>query len=450
MLINLPNARETGMSRRVWITGLGTVTAAGVGIDPLWEAVCAGESKIRRIERFDPSGFASQIAGEVRDFKANKIVPKSYRKSVKLMARDIELAMGAADAAVRDAALISPGSQPDDERTYPATRTGCNIGAGLIAAELNELTYALATARDEDGQFDLGAWGRAGMNELTPLWLLKYLPNMLSCHVTILHDCQGPSNTITCAEASGPLSIGESLRVIQRNAADMCFAGGAESKLNEMGMLRQHYTQRLCTNSNDQPHRAVRPFDAEAAGTAMGEGGGLVILESAETAERRGVTPYAELIGFGAGQTYYPQGNSLEPDPQGRGLATAIRAALREAQIEPAQVDLMAPFGSGVPAYDRAEAAALRSVFGDALDAIPLWSAKPYIGNCFAGSGAIDLSLAARMIREQKIPARINCDQPIDGLNCATAEAGHAAIEHALVCTTAMGGQNAALILRKV
>lgn len=438
------------MPRSVWITGLGTVTAAGVGIDPLWETVCAGESRISRIERFDPSGFASQIAGEVRDFKANKIVPKSYRKSVKLMAQDIELAMGAADCAVRDAELISPGSQPDDERTYPATRTGCNIGAGLIAAELNELTYALATASTDDGQFDLDAWGRAGMNELTPLWLLKYLPNMLSCHVTILHDCQGPSNTITCAEASGTLSIGESLRVIQRNAADMSFAGGAESKLNEMGMLRQHYTNRLCTNSNDQPQRAVRPFDREAAGTAMGEGGGLVILEAAETARARGAKPYAELVGFGAGQTHYPQGHSLEPDPRGHGLSTAIRAALREAQIEPDRIQLIVPFGTGIPSYDRAEATALYTVFGDGLADIPLFSAKPYIGNCFAGSGAIDLALAARMVHEQKIPARINCDQPIDDLNCATAEARDGAVEYALVCTTSMGGQNAALVLKKV
>jgi 3-oxoacyl-[acyl-carrier-protein] synthase II len=407
------------MTRQVVVTGLGTVTAAGIGVTPFWEAACAGRSAVERIDAFDPSGFECQVAGEVRDFKVNKIVPKSYRKATKVMARDIELAVGAADAAVRHAGIVTPGTDPDGERTYPGERCGAHIGAGLIAAELNELTGALVESRTDGGEFDLHHWGREGMMNLTPLWLLKYLPNMLACHVTIIHDAQGPSNTITCGEASGGLSIAESVRVIERRKADLCFCGGAESKINPMAFYRQQLTGRLTTTGNDQPTRAVRPFDAAAGGTVLGEGGGIVTIEALDTATARGAQAYAEILGFGSSMSQNAASGGLEPEPDGRGIASAVRQALMLAGLESDAIDAVVACGTGIHAYDHAEAAALRSVFGDRADGLPIWSAKPYVGNCGAGAGGIDLAIGAMMLRKQKLPATINCDEPIEGLGGA-------------------------------
>jgi 3-oxoacyl-[acyl-carrier-protein] synthase II len=436
------------MARRVLVTGLGTVTAAGVGFERLWDAVLAGESKLARIEAFDPAGFDVRIAGEVRDFKANKVVPKSYRKATKVMARDIELAVGAADAAVRDAGVTSPGTDPDAEPTYPGPRMGAHIGAGLIAAELDELTGALVESRNGDGRFDLHHWGREGMMNLTPLWLLKYLPNMLACHVTIIHDAQGPSNTITCAEASGGLSLAESVRVIQRNKADLCFCGGAESKLNPMAFYRQVMTGRLTDQHNDAPAEAVRPFDRSASGTAIGEGGGIVVIEAADTAEPRGARAYAEVLGYGAGMSVYPEGRGLEPEPDGRGIAGAIRHALTDASCAADEIDAVVAFGSGIPAFDRAEAAALRQAFGERAADVPIWSAKPYIGNLGAGAGGVDVAIAAKMLQEQKLPAALNVDEPLEGLDGAKARpAREADLQRVLVLASSLGGQNVAIIL---
>jgi 3-oxoacyl-[acyl-carrier-protein] synthase II len=186
-------------------------------------------------------------------FDVKELVPKSYRKATKVMARDIEIAVGAALMAVRDAGLSTRGTDPDHPPTIAPDRFGCHIGAGLIAAELDELTAALSTSRDASGPLDVSRLGREGMQELTPLWLLKYLPNMLACHVTIIHDRQGPSNTITCNEASSGLSLaGEPARHRARRRRRMPL-GGADSKLNPMAYLRQELAGRLalCTPTSD-------------------------------------------------------------------------------------------------------------------------------------------------------------------------------------------------------
>ena len=441
------------MDRSVVITGLGPISGLGLGIDATWRAVLEGTRVIAPAQRIDASGFPCCIVSEVKDFQARQVVPKTYRKAVKVMARDIELAVGAADAAARDAALITPGTAEtdDDDRTYPPERTGAHIGAALIAAEMDELTEALAAARDEQGRFDIKKFGTEGIARITPLWLLKYLPNMLACHVTIIHDTQGPSNTITCNEASSHLSIGESLRVIQRGAADMCFCGGAESKIDLLGHLRHTLSGRLNTTDNERPEQAVRPFCQTAAGTVYGEGGAILILEATETFQRRSANgsgrAYAELKGFGASQTVNISSRNLEPDPEGRGIAAAITAALKDAGIEPGQVDMIIPFGLGVPAYDQAEAEALRSVFGEELARIPVVGSKSMVGNLGAGSGALDACIAAKAIAEQTVPARVNCHRPLTGIDAGDAPSQPAELRHVLTYSTSFGGQNAALVL---
>ncbi len=449
------------MTRSVVITGLGPISGLGIGIESTWQGAVDGRSAVGPCRAFDASPFPCPYVAEVpAAFKPRDYVPRSYRKATKIMARDIELAVAAADLAARDARLTTRATAAagDDESSYPPHRMGAQIGAGLIAADLDELTAALDKARDEAGDFDIRKWGREGMHELTPLWLLKYLPNMLACHVTIVHDAQGPSNTITCTESSAGLSLGEAMHVIGRGGADACFCGGLESRLNLMSMMRQTFSERylsLDPGSSSAPAAAVRPFDADAGGCVPGEGGAIVILESEETfLKRKASQPdaraYARVAGFAASQTVNPATRNRTPDPEGDAIAAAARRAISKAGIAPEAVDLIVPFGCAVPDYDRAEAAALRRVFGSALAGIRVCSSKAMVGLVGAGSGGIDLSLAAQAVFEQKLPAVINCDEPLEGLDAAAGPAREAGIRNALVLSTGLGGQNTACVLQHI
>lgn len=454
------------MSKEVVITGIGAVSALGVGVQPLWEGLCAGKSGLRPITRFDAQGFPSKLAGEVENFSARDLVPKSYRKAVKVMARDIELAVGAAMEAVSDAGLVTKAaldleSDPASasKLTIPSARMGCHIGAGLISADADELAAAMVTSKDEStGEFDKARWGKSGMENLTPLWMLKYLPNMVACHVTIIHGACGPSNTITCAEASGLLSIGESLRVIQRNDADLCFCGGAESKVNLMGLLRMDFAGRLAPTPAEATDGSsvVRPYDPNATGGLLGEGAGLLILESKQSAAARNARVYAEVVGFGSAHSprrpsYRGQRgiaanfNPAEPD---EGFEFAIANALDDAKLSASDIDAVVTLGSGVPSVDLGEAGALKRVFGAHLPNIEIVTVGPNIGNCMAGIGGLLAAVATKAVSEQKLPARLNAGAPVDGLRAGPAPARSAKLRHVLAVSSSLGGQNAAIILR--
>lgn len=436
------------MTRRVVISGVGAVTGFGYGVEPLWEALCAGRSCLARTKRFDPTGFTCQAAGEAADFSAKEHVPKHYRKAVKVMARDIELAVGAAKAAVEQAGILTRGNTEEGAATtYPPARVGCSIGAGLIAAEVPELTSALVTAADEHGKFSYERWGTTGIENLTPLWLLKYLPNMLACHVTIIHEACGPSNTITCGEASGALSIGEAMRVIQRGGADLTFAGGAESKINLMGIMRMTLAGRLAPISvepgDTTAWRAVRPFDPDALGTIMGEGAGIVLLENAETAAARGAMPIADLLGFGAGHS--PR--HVDPKIRAEGLIAAIENALDDAGVSAQEIDAVVPHAPGHREGDSVMAEALRSVFGPRLAEVPIVTMTPNMGDAMAGAAGVAACIAAMCLRDQKLPARLHAGEPERGIMAGSAPARDARLRRVLVCTGSIGGQNAALIM---
>ena len=443
----------TTQRRRVVITGLGPICTFGIGIKPMWEGMVAGASGIRPIESYDASAFDCPLAAQLAadDFDVRKLVPKTYRKATKVMARDIALAVGGAAMAVEDAGLVTRATDPDGEPTIPPSRTGCHIGAGLIAADVNELSLAVSTSVDEDGEFDLSKWGDSGMGNLTPLWLLKYLPNMLACHVTIIHDCQGPSNTITCAEASSGLSIGESMRVISRGHADVCLSGGAECKLDPMGVLRQQFAGRLATvRDGDDPTRVVRPFMEDAGGSVLGEGGGILVLEALESARSRGVAPIAEIAGFGASQAACPDTVGLVYAGDDRSVQAAITCALASADCSPEDIDAILPLGSGIPVRDAIDRRAIQDVFGDRAPDLPLITCVPNIGLCGAGSGALATALAAECLRRQMLPARIGEEgAETPGLDAGPIEARSAELRSILVFTTSMGGQNTALVLRR-
>jgi len=430
--------------RRVVVTGIGVVSPIGIGSKAFFENLLAGKMGVQRISAFDPGGFPSQIAGEVPPFKIGDYVPKSYRKATKVMARDIELAVVAADDAFKDAGLQSKAYT--ETPTFNGDRFGCNIGAGLISVDLNELTAAMHAARDGN-RLDLTAWGTTGMGQLTPLWLLKYLPNMLACHVTIIHGLKGPSNTITCADASSHLAIGEAFRTIQRGNADLAICGGAESKVQPMGLMRQCLLKRVNETSNDSPATAVRPFDKDAAGTAVGEGGGLLILEEYEHAKKRGARIYAEIVGFGASQDSY---SVTTPSPTGDSYGKAITKALADAKLSADNVDLLVPHGLGIPSHDRAELAGLKQAFGPALEKVAFAPIKGQIGSLAAGSGA-DAAAAVLCLHGNCVPGAVNTKKTIDNMKLNVgAEARDAEVNVVVSSVYSLGGQNAALVFKRI
>jgi 3-oxoacyl-[acyl-carrier-protein] synthase II len=447
------------MRRQSVITGIGTACGLGVGAEALWAGLCEGRCAIGIPTRVDLSGFPCQLGAEIPDFSAKDYVPKGYRKAVKVMARDIEIAVACAKLAVDDAGLITRGDEEGRATTYPGERVGCQIGAGLIAAETLELTMALASSRSASptpeqarrGGFDYRAWGTiapeddagqrvGGMENLQPLWMLKYLPNMLACHVTIIHGCEGPSNTHTNAEASGLLSLGEASRVIERGSADACLSGSAESKLNLMGMLRLTKAGRYGVIPKDtDPRKAVRPYDPGATGSLPGEGGGIFVLEEAGSARARGAQVYARLSGFGAAQSVLKEMAPFQDSaPLARGMELAIRATLRDAGLQPEQIDAVVPQACGEPVSDAGERAALRAVFGDRLEREGrIVTLAPMIGDCAAGTGGMQVAVAALMLKHQRSPARLDTGAVSRSLP----------LRHVLLCCGSLGGQNAAMVL---
>lgn len=295
------------MSRpQVVITGMGAVSPLGLTVKEMWAGLCEGKSGISKITAFDPVEFPCKLAGQLPDtFKVQNYVPKSYRKSVKLMARDIELAVAAAKEAFESSGLITKGIDETRINVDP-TRMAIDLGAGLMSCDLVELGPAIEKSIT-DGNFDVRKWGKDGIEALTPLWLLKYLPNMLACHIGILHDIQGPSNTITCAEVASHLAMAEAMQIIQRGAADIAIAGGGEAKVNAMSMMRQCLTGRTAIRYNDTPEAACRPFDTEADGSIFGEAAAILVLESLENARKRNAKIYGELVGMGHSQSLNPK-----------------------------------------------------------------------------------------------------------------------------------------------
>lgn len=440
--------------RRVVITGLGPVAPIGIGVTDFWNALLEGRCAIRALRSFDPARFDSRIGGEIDGANINDAVPKAYRKASKIMARDIALAVIAAHRAVVDSGIVTKCLIDRGEAAGPPNidnaRFGANIGAGLICADLPELAEALYSASD-NGQFSLARWGVEGMNNLTPLWLLKFLPNMLACHVTIVHDAQGPSNTITCGEASSHLAIGEAYRCIQRGTADVCICGGAESKDNPMALLRQSLGKRLSLR-NDSPETACRPFGTDRDGTVVAEGGGLVILEELAHARSRGARIYAELVGFGASNDAASPKQPSLPTPDGRGLALAARKALRDAGTTSEQIDLVGAFACGLREYDASEAAAIRALLGERAAQTPTLAIKGGLGNSGAGSGALDFIAAVLAMSNATVPPSCNA-QFVDaqlGLRVVGAQPVDAKIDQAISLAYALtGGQNAALVIRR-
>jgi 3-oxoacyl-[acyl-carrier-protein] synthase II len=430
----------------VVITGIGAISPLGLTAKQMWEGLCAGKCGIRRTTTFDPAKFSCQLAGEVEDYKIQQYVPRSFRKATKLMSRDIELAVIAADEAVRDSTLVTRAIDEQKVNVKPE-RMAINVGAGLISCDLYEMAPAVVRSV-ADGRFDMRKWGREGIELVTPLWLLKYLPNMLACHIGIIHDIQGPSNAITCAEVSGHIAIAEAAEVIARGDSDIALAGGAEAKVNPVLIMRQCLINRATSRHNDDPQRACRPFDADASGSVFGDGGGIVVLENLDNANKRGARIYAELVGAGQSASINPAYEHIEPD--GCGVTIAIEKAIAQAHISPQDIDLIIPHGTGIPQDDLAEARGIKAALGKEVGRIPVWPTKSMLSNTGAAAGAIDVVAATCAIRDGLIPAAKNCEKIAPGCNLnIVKEKTKVDIRYVVCCGYTHGGQTAALVLKK-
>ena len=362
------------------------------------------------------------------------------------MSRDIELSVIAAQEALVNSGLVTKGIDPDNINIDPQ-RMAINLGAGLISCDLVELAPAVA-ASVTDGKFDIRKWGKDGLQLVTPLWLLKYLPNMLACHVGIIHDIQGPSNSITCAEAASHIAITEATQVIMRGSSDYALAGGAEAKVNPIVMIRQCLLKRATIENNDNPESACRPFDSNASGSVFGEAAGIIVLENLEMAQNRNANIFAEIAGTGQSNSINSQYQHIENN--GYGLQIAIEKALDQAQIQPKQIDLIIPHGTAIPSDDIAESKAINAALGKTGTEIPVLPTKSMLSNTGAAAGVLDIITAIYAINEQKIPQAKNCDNIANGCSLNIVKKTiEKEIKYVLCCSYTYGGQTAAVIIKK-
>lgn len=375
----------------VVITGLGVVSPIGVGIDAVWESVETRRSGVRKIADFVKAGWIAPFGGEVIDFDAKAYV--TPRKSLKVMAREIQFAFAAAEMAWQQAELTQGTLDPE--------RFGAVCGAGLIFGELLEMAPAFAASSD-NGEVNISKWGSVGMRELFPLWMLKYLPNMPACHIGIRQDARGATNTIAQGEASSLMALGEAAEVIRRGAADVMITGGSSSRLN-MGDMLWRAGARL-SRRNDDPAAASRPFDSKRDGMVYGEGSANFILESRRHAERRGAKILAQVDSVVS--RYEPSTRSRLIT--GKAIASAIDAALDAAKIARQDVAYVNAHGLSTREDDPAEARAIRETLGD----VPVTAPKSFFGNLGPGGGAVEMAVSVLAMQRRVIPPTLNYEQP--------------------------------------
>jgi 3-oxoacyl-[acyl-carrier-protein] synthase II len=420
-------------SPRTVLTGLGLLTPLGARAETVWQSLLEGKSGVKRISLFSPEGLPVQIGGEITDFDAKKFVDKKDRKALRMMARAIQMGVGAAHLALQDAKL--------DPTKVDPTRFGVDFGASLVATDLEDLAQAshLSAPEGIPGKVDFRIWGEKGLSTIEPLWMLKYLPNMVACHTTIIFNAQGPNNTITENEVAPLLALAEAHRILRRGLADVMLSGGSDSRINPLSMTRLCMFMRL-SHRNQDPAGAVRPFDKERDGTVPGEGSGILVLETLAHAQKRGARILAEIAGCGA---------AFDAKRNGDGLARAIQAAMRQAQIQPSDLDHINAHGFGDVQWDRMEAAGITKVFGP--NTPPVFAAKGYLSNMGAAGGAVELGISALAFHHGILPPTKNFQTPDETcrINIVAGQPHKVTKDYALKLSFSDMGQCAAVVIKR-
>lgn len=426
--------------RRVVISGLGVVAPNGVGKEAFWEACVEGRSGVRPIQSFDATGHPVKIAAEVLNFDVTPFVPPVHRKSLKIMSRAMRFAVGASGLAVQDSGLDLAHEDPE--------KIGVVMGTGLVPVDLPELAPAICNSCDENGRLITNQLGQKGREALFPLWILKYLPNMVAAHVSMALNAQGPNSTITTACAAGTQAVGEGFRLISKGDADIILAGGADSRIDPLLFLA--YTALGALSVGERPPEEVsRPFDGHRDGFVLGEGAGVLVLEELERAKKRGATIYAEVLGMGTSFDAYMV---TKPDPQAKGAARAIEAAMREAQVDKSEIDYINAHGTSTRLNDIMETAAVKRVFGENAKGLSLSSIKSMVGHLIGAAGAVEAVALAMTLHQGVLPPTINQTHPDPqcDLDYVPNNAREIPIRTALSTSFGFGGQNAAIVMRQM
>ena len=417
--------------RRVVITGLGLVTSLGEKVDEVWDKVCAGESGIGPITRFDMSSYPSRIGGECAKFDV-MAYGEEYTKltgdrlAPKRLDRFAQFAIAASMNAVADAGI--------DFSKEDRFRSGVVIGSGIGGIETIEEQNKVLNSR--------------GVSRVSPFTVPRLMANAGSGNVSILYHLHGPNTTVATACATGSNAIGDAARFMQHDLADIMLAGGSEAACCEIGMASFCAARALSTR-NDDPHRASRPWDKDRDGFVMSEGAGVVVLEEYERAKRRGARIYAELIGYGM------SGDGCHitaPDPEGKGASLAMRLALKDAGANPEVVDYINAHGTSTPLGDVAETKAVKSTFGAHARKLALSSTKSQLGHLLGASGGVEAIFTSLSIYRNLMPPTINLDSPDPecDLDYVPKRARDRKIDYAMSNSFGFGGHNASLLFKKL
>jgi 3-oxoacyl-[acyl-carrier-protein] synthase II len=432
----------SGAGRRVVITGMGVVCPLGLSTDEVWAGLTAGASAVRPIESFPSAGLPLHHAAEARCFtgEIDNFGPleserkKAIRKGLKVMCRESQMAVAAAQRALHDAAA---------REHHAPERFGCVFGSDYMLTLPDDFTASVARCRGADGRFEFDRWASDGMPQLTPLWLLKYLPNMPASHIAIYNDLRGPSNSLTVREASGHLAVGEATVTIQRGAADVMVAGATGTRVHPMKTVHALQTEQVAYGDGD-PTRWSRPFDAGRSGMVLGEGAAVLILEELSHAERRGARIYGEVVGHAARC-------ATEPGGAGRrrqALAHAIGHAVEMAGVEPGAVGHVHAHGASTRVGDRDEAAAWRDVLGEAVGRVPTVAAKSHFGNLGAGSGLTECIASLLALGRGELFPLLNYETPDAECPIRPARAGDPAGDLFVSASVTPQGQSGAVAIR--
>lgn len=410
------------MSRRVVVTGIGLVSALGIGTELTWKGLLEGRSGIRPISRFDASEFAARIAGEITGFEPLDYVDK---KELKKMDIFIQYALAASTLAMEDSALRIDGDNAD--------RVGVFISSGIGGFSTIEREHSILL--------------KSGPRRISPFFIPAMIINLASGHVSIRFGAKGPNSATATACSAGAHAIGDAMKLIQRGAADAMIAGGCEAAITPMGIGGFAAMRALSTN-NDDAARASRPFDKERDGFVVGEGAGVVVLESLDSAIARDATIYAELLGYGMSSDAY---HITTPTPDGDGATRVMQLAIEDAGISPSDVDCINAHGTSTPYNDRTETAAIRRVFGDHADSLAVSSTKSMTGHLLGGAGGLEAGIMALTIKHQIIPPTINYQTPDPecDLDYVPNTSRKADIHYALSNSFGFGGTNAALLMKR-
>lgn len=412
---------ETPAARRVVITGLGVVASLGHNVNDFWASLLAGKSGVRRISHFDPSDYASQIGAEVLDWDAGQHMdPKDARRND----RYTQFGFVASKQAVADSGL--------DLRNEDGDRVGVMIGSGIGGMHTYESQLRVLDER--------------GPRKVSPFTIPALIGNMCAGMVAIEYGARGPNFGLVSACATGSHAIGEAAHAIRRGDADVMIAGGSEASVTPFAYA-SFCAMKAMSTRNDEPEKASRPFDINRNGFVMGEGAGILVLESLEHAQARGARIYCELAGYAATCDAF---HITQPDPEGKGLSLSMSRALKSAGVEPGDIDYINAHGTSTPYNDKFETLAIKKVFGDHATKVPVSSTKSMTGHLLGAAGGIESVISVKTIESGMLAPTINLDDPDPDcdLDYVPNQARRQPVRAVLSNNLGFGGQNASIVFK--